>query len=407
MFSRQKELTEMRQSMAVNISKAKSNFEKMSPSEKVVYAQQAFADVNNYCSRLWNMNTENLSFGFMIGINAGGIAYRDGIAYSLPHLIYFDSPEKIYEVLFHEMKHVHQGRENTLANQLSRLYPSSKQREMTHNQWLANPKEINSDFFAHSQMIKIQRQAMLKSTDRVQACKELSKFKTARVKNVVEHIKGTVRAGLDPILKPIQRLFCHPKTQEQETYKVGSEGKLGTRFFNLGHLLKVFKENPSHFSELKNMKSDGRILRASIKEDEAHTAYGFFGINGALNKEQGMEALKSFRAENKTEERVVDPNIPQYTFVEDQASFKATEEKTEEGAEKTSEGVSVEGQTVQEGNPALKDEIIANIVSSREAAAQTESVSSPVVSEPVQSEQVAPEAVAVDNPVVETGGMEP
>ena len=408
MFSRQKELTAMRQSMANNIRKAKENFSKMSAAEKVVYAQRAFVDVNNYCGRLWNMNTENLSFGFMIGRNAEAGAFRDGIAYSLPYVLYVNSPERIYETLFHEMNHIHQGRENTIANQLSKLYPSSRHGDMTPNQWLANPKEIGSDFFAHTQMIKIQRQAMLKSTDRVQACKELSKFKTARIKNVVEHIKGTVKAGLDPILKPIQRLFCRPKSQEQEPVKVGAETKSGTSIFNLGHLLKVFKENPSCFSTSKIERSDGRLLRESIKgrEDE-HSIYGFFGLNGALNKEQGMAALKSFRAENKTEERVVDPNIPQYTFVEDQASFKATEEKTEEGAERTSEGAAIEGQPVQEGNPALKDEIIANIVSSREAAAQTEVVSTSVASETAPSEAVAAEAPAVEAPAVESGGMEP
>ena len=398
MASKERELDMMRQNMFNNISSVKQNFKSMTSAEKVVFTQQAFDDVNNYCSKLWNINPKSTTFGFMIGRRAEATTFGNygSIAYSLPRVIDCVNPERIYQVMFHEMKHIHQRHENTTGKMLSKLYPSSRTSEKTSNQWLANPKEIESDLFSHNQMVNIAKRGLLKSTTRVESCKSVANWRMARIKNVVEHVKGTIGAGLDPILKPIQKLFCRPKQQE----KIGSELNGGMRLFNLGQILKVFKDNPSNFIPFSQYNtSDSQIIRGSIKgNEEAHLIHNFFGRDKYSNHENGVLAFNNYKEEHTS----LDPNIPQYTFYEDQqivaedakpAENNSETTETSENSNGTQEEIVADNAPVSaEGNPELKNEIIANITASREASTQVEHIST--------------EASTLTESV-ETGGMEP
>lgn len=364
MSTKSQALERLREQMYEHISSVKGNFSELSNIEKAIFFQQAFNNVDKYCTTKWNMK-EGTPFGFVIG-RAGSEATTFGgfnaIAANVRYVIKSKDAEDIYKTLLHEERHIRQFKTKGLTNQVQRLFGSflrNKDGSKSPAQWNASPMEIQADNFSYKEMIKMNK-AMLKNPEtRVQAAQNIRELRIARVKNAYQHVRGVVQVATNSFLSPLQRLFGRDRTQNNEVGKVSREGM---RFLNLKELTDVFAKNPNNFTPQGN-SSDGAVIRSYIaaRGDQAHFLENFFGQYKEHNQQESQQALNQFAAQhninpNNEHEIALTALATQNNAVNPGGLDIASEDKVEE-----------ESATVVKGNPALKDQIINNIVASRSA----------------------------------------
>ena len=369
MSTKSQALERLREQMYEHISSVKGNFSELSNIEKAIFFQQAFNNVDKYCTTKWN--TKSTPFGFIIG-RAGSLATTFGglnaITANVGYVINSKDAEDIYKTLLHEERHIRQFKTKGLTNQVQRLFSSflrNKDGSKSPAQWNASPMEIQADNFSYKEMIKMNK-AMLKNPEtRVQAAQNIRELRIARVKNAYQHVKGVVQVAANPFLSPLQRLFGRDRTQNDEVGKVSREGM---RVLNLRELTDVFAKNPNNFTPQGN-SSDGAVIRSYIaaKGDQAHFVENFFGQHREYNQYVSQQALNQFAAQhninpNDEHEIALTALATQNNAVNPGGLDAANEE-----AVVSEDKVEEESATVVEGSPALKDQIINNIVASRSA----------------------------------------
>ena len=245
MASKRQELANMRAQIYNNLQSVKENYASYTPLQKAYFVQKAFNDVNSYCCKMWNMKASDTAFGFMIGKPGfsalAGNSKTDGpyVAYNLKSAFVNENPFKVYQTLFHEMKHIHQSVALTPGNSFGILYPASFHKHQTSARWLASPRETESDDFSYKEMTKVAKVGMLKSDTRVEACKQTEFFKQARVNSFVKHLKGVGKAAVEAF----KGLFGSKFKPTEEQF-VNREIHGGARYLNFGTVAEVIKGLP-------------------------------------------------------------------------------------------------------------------------------------------------------------------
>ena len=277
-----------------HINSTGKNYESMSHIEKAMYAQQAFNNVNNYCSLKWNMKPQDTPFGYSVGVNCNGSAnpVLNYVTINLGHVMGCKNPQAIYKTLFHEMGHIRQFNTRPLYHKFecknSHIY-RQKDGSQTAMQWKASPDEVTANHFAYKQLVKADRAMLKNPATRVHAIQNIKFLRTSMLKNVVEHIKGVAHITF---VSPFQKLFGikpHEKI-------VGNTAKQGPRILNLQEVREFFTNNPEAFKDPTLNKQDCTTLREFIvaRNDEAHIPKIFFKEHRNYNTQQNNVALEQF-----------------------------------------------------------------------------------------------------------------
>lgn len=412
MSTKSKGLERLMGQMYEHMNSAKGRYEEFSNIEKIMFAQQAFNNVNEYCSTKWNYKPESVPFGFIIGHNCAAAAFpRYGsVVANLSYILRTKDPSKIYETFLHEKRHIRQFKTKETTTKVERLFGAfirGKDGTQSRAQWNASPMEIQADNFAYKHLIKVNKSMLKNPETRVQAAQNIRELRVARVKNAFEHVKGIARVVANPILGPLQKLFGRDKSNEQ---RVGSRHADGPRVLNLKELTEVFLRNPNNFSGKFN-PTDSPIIRSFIasRNDVAHYTENFFGVNRQYNQTMSQQALQQFqKGQSSAENNLINPQefSQNPEDVDKDLSLNARPVSDEE------DEIVVEGTENQaaNGNPTLKDEIINNIIASKTAYKENETVATEVNAtlDTSASSAISTEGVIAESFVeasVDMGGM--
>lgn len=405
MNTNKKEIEILRGMIGEKIIKAEEKYAKYSPMEKFVFVQQAFNEVNQLCSKMWNYKPSSVPFGFIIGRRAAGVTMnlgkgKSGVALNANTVLSTKDPAKIYEIIFHEMKHVHQNMTKTLGTRLEKLYIPShlKGGILTKNEWLASPKEIEADKFATSQMVNLYTKGgIIKHPYRVKSPRQHKFFKQGKLKNFVEHIKGIAKL----VINPFGRLFGKGKVEA-----TSKESPKGVQLFNLKEINDIYTRFPNEMGK-GAPEEKSNIIRGYLKArgEKAHTMKGYFA-NGALHQKETIEALAGLTAQKSQQtvvQQVPENNQPPMGRLN---NFAVPNNAFQSGAV----AAKIEQEYTQGENDIFSE--VMNYISARTSQQQTQNAedkdlnSNPEDLENIQI--VADSAVPhiVENPVVENLGIE-
>lgn len=288
MLKKQIEIEKMRGAIGQKILDTKATYKEMSPQERFIYTQRAFNDVNQLCAKMWNYNPDDIPFGFFIGRNSAAYAMnlghgRSGVGFNISTVFKSKDPAEIYEVLFHEMKHVHQNMTKTIGSSLQKVFCPNRGKTETITSWKASPKEVEADNFAYSQMAKLYtRGGFLKFPYRVVSAEQHNFFRVAQIKSFGEHITGLAKY----VLSPVTKLF----TKSKEV-KITNSPR-GLQMFNLKEIVNVYDRNEG----LKDAKpyDQGTVIREYLNSrgPELHTLRGYFK-NSSFHQQEALSVLQN------------------------------------------------------------------------------------------------------------------
>ena len=406
MSTKSKALEQLREQMYEHIASAKGNFKEFSNIEKIMFVQQAFNNVSQYCSTKWNMKN-NTPFGFIIGHKCAGAAYPgfNGVVANLAYTLRSATAEGTYKTMLHEMRHIRQFKTKETTTRVERLMGSflrSKDGSQSRAQWNASPMEMQADNFAYKNLIKVNKTMLKNPETRVQAAQNIRELRIARVKNVYQHVIGVAQVAANPILAPLQRLFGRDKSNEQ---RVGTSDEQGPRVLNLKELTEVFLKNPNNFSE-KIDPTDSSIIRSfiALRGDQAHYPQNYFGVLREENQAANQQALTQFQnGQIPLQNNLSTPQVVLGGTA--QADINSSIISDKQGEEIVNEDTT----TQSNGNPALKDEIISSIIASRSAEKETGVVPEETQDPSIISSSSSSETLSVETSSTEasmdTGGM--
>ncbi len=316
-MSNKKELEKMQLDMFKSIYACKDCFKNFTPIEKLQFAQKAFLDVNKYSAEKFNYSQDEVMFGFFIRDKEGmALSYgTDVVAFDVRFILNCEKPSEIYRALFHESKHIHQHKEHTFAEKLSKKYGSVYNKSNTL--WALGPSEIDADNYAYSQMSEIAKQGAKEFSEDRQANKIYVKQLATQVKEF-----GHVHKVAKAIVKDIEE-----RRESKQSSKANStnsrNAKSSNFFFNLQHIERVANNNPKLFSSCGNTNNQCDQIMQSIydseKEDYSkyHYSYPFFIIYAEenWNFKQAQNQVKPIEAKisNLLMSKDINNSMPEHT----------------------------------------------------------------------------------------------
>ena len=299
----------------------RNEFKNFTPIEKLQFTQKAFLDVNKYSAQKFNYNEEDVKFGFYLQEREGmAISYgSEVVACDIGYVLNCVNPFDIYRILIHESKHIHQHKNHTAVEKLSKIY--SPIYNKSNFLWALGPGEIDADNYAYSQMTKISKQG----------AKDFSESKEAKdvyLKNITTQIKefghiNIMRRALAKDVKDSKKSNVSPDGQNSTISRVEESSRY---FFNLRQIENIANENKELFSSCSNTQEQCKTIKQSIynKQEDSysiyHRSYPFFKVftTENWNYDQAQEQVKHI--EDKLEQ-LLDTEQPQDFYAEECKEF--------------------------------------------------------------------------------------
>ncbi len=234
MNERTQALAQAKLNIFEEILNAKGKYSTFSAIDKLQFVERAFNNVNDYYSHiLFGLDPNNTKFGFMLGRNSLATTFtrERAIGYNLRTALLEKNPMRVYEVMFHEFRHVWQDNASLYKQEIpiprvlntrhlpkpiakvldTALKPArafttavlkpfraignaclytGKNAKYTYARHEASPNEIDADFSAFQNMASVFREGKVNSSTPVRAERLLHQNTRAWVENMKGHALG-------------------------------------------------------------------------------------------------------------------------------------------------------------------------------------------------------------------------
>ena len=314
-----KELTNMQSQMFKSMFACRDDFKNFTPLEKLQFTQKAFLDVNKYNAQKFNYNEEEVKFGFYLQ-NRESVAISYGsevVACDISYILKCNNPFDIYRILMHESRHIHQHKNHTAVEKLSKIY--SPIYNKSNFLWALGPGEIDADNYSYNQMSKIAKQGAKDFSNNEDAKEEYLKSVSTRIKEY-GHIHKIGKA----LVKDVKDVFKNKEDNQNSTISRVEESS--RYFFNLEHLEEIAKANNQLFSNCSEVEEQCRVIKQSIYDEETqsysiyHRSYPFFMVFVPKNWEYSQAHMQVKPIEEKLEKLSVSEQ-PENFYAEEYKEF--------------------------------------------------------------------------------------